>query len=160
IYFLRIRPFKKDFRAAQSMAGGGGGGGGGQMNEVNALSDQQRQIIAATFNVQRDRKDYTPDKLKEKAVIVGLSPSRLRERVEGLVTRMTSRFLEPDPSFKRIAELLPKAIAEMKTAEGKLAAVSPDGALPPENRALQYLQRAEEEYETQITMQRGGGGGG
>ena len=29
IYFLRIRPFGKDFKPAASMAGGGGGGGGG-----------------------------------------------------------------------------------------------------------------------------------
>jgi hypothetical protein len=160
IYFLRIRPFKKDFRAAQSMAGGGGGGAGGSMNDVNALSEQERQIIAATFNVQRDRKEYPPDKLKEKTVIVALSQSRLREQVEGLMTRMTSRFVEQDPAFKKIVDLMPKAIAEMKAAEAKLAVVSPDGALPPENRALQFLQKAEEEYETQVTSSRGGGGGG
>ena len=29
MYFLRIRPFGKDFKPATSMAGGGGGGGGG-----------------------------------------------------------------------------------------------------------------------------------
>jgi hypothetical protein len=29
LYFLRIRPFQKDFRQAQSAGGGGGGGGGG-----------------------------------------------------------------------------------------------------------------------------------
>jgi chromosome segregation ATPase len=50
----------------------------------------------------------------------------------------------------------------MKNAEAKLHAVSPDGALPPEQKALQFLQKAEEEYETQIQIQRqqGGGGGG
>jgi uncharacterized membrane protein YgcG len=29
LYFVRIRPFRKDYRQAQSQAGGGGGGGGG-----------------------------------------------------------------------------------------------------------------------------------
>src|SRR5690606_20492567 len=48
IYFLRIRPFDREFRAAQSMGGGGGGGGGA---DVGALSQQQRQIIAGTFKV-------------------------------------------------------------------------------------------------------------
>ena len=43
----------------------------------------------------------------------------------------------------------------MKEAEGKLTAVAPDQALPPENKALQILQKAEEEYETQISVQRG-----
>jgi hypothetical protein len=157
LYFVRVRPFSKDFRAAQSMAGGGGTQGGG----ADALSEQQRRIIAATFNIQRDRETFAADRLRENAVVVGLSQSRLREQVEGLVKRMSSRFLEPDPAFKKIAELLPKAIAEMTVAEAKLAAVSPDGALPAEHRALGFLQRAEEEYETQVsTGQQGGGGGG
>jgi hypothetical protein len=50
LYFVRVRPFDQKFRQAQSMGGGGGGGGGGQ-NQVDALSEQQRQIISAT--VQR-----------------------------------------------------------------------------------------------------------
>ena len=37
IYFVQIRPFKKDYKPAQSMAGGGGGGGGAG-NQVNQLS--------------------------------------------------------------------------------------------------------------------------
>ncbi len=56
MYFLRIRPLGKDFKRAASDAQQGGGGGGGQQNQVGALSEQQRQIIAATFNVQRDRR--------------------------------------------------------------------------------------------------------
>jgi hypothetical protein len=56
MYFVRVRPLSKDFRRAQSDAGGGGGGGGGgQQNEVGNLSEQQRRIISATFNIQRDR---------------------------------------------------------------------------------------------------------
>ncbi len=71
IYFLQVRPLKKDFKRAESQAGGGGGGGGGQ-NQVGALSQQQRQIIAATFNINRDRKTMTAEKLKENAVVVGV----------------------------------------------------------------------------------------
>ena len=63
------------------MAGGGGGGGAG--GQVEALSEQQRQIISATFNVQRDRRNYTATKLRESTTVVGLSQSRLREQVEG-----------------------------------------------------------------------------
>ncbi len=157
IYFLRIRPLSKEFRRAQSDAGAGGGGGGG---EVGALSDQQRRIIAATFNVQRDRKKLTADKLRENSVVVGLSQSRLREQVEGLLTRMNSRLVEQDPRFKKVAELLPQATAAMKDAEAKLQAVNPDAALAPEQKALQFLQKAEEEYELQVQMGRQQGGGG
>src|SRR5580765_656423 len=163
MYFVRVRPLSKEFRRAPSDAGGGGGGGGGgQQNQVGGLSEQQRQIIAATFNVQRDRKKMTADKVRENSTVLALSQSRLRDQAEGLLTRMNSRLVEQDPAFKKVADLLPLAVNEMKNAEGKLHAVSPDGALPPEQKALQYLQKAEEEYDTQIQIQRqqGGGGGG
>ena len=160
IYFLRIRPFGKDFKPAQSMAGGGGGGGGGAGGEVGALSQQQRQIIAGTFKVQRDRKTMGAGKAKEALVVLALSQSRLREQVQGLVDRMNSRLVAPDPAFKKIAELLPLAAGEMTTAETKLQAQSAEQALPPENKALQYLQQAEEEYELQVQTQRNAGGGG
>lgn len=160
LYFLRIRPFSKDFRQAQSQGGGGGGGGGGG-NQVGQLSEQQRQVISATFNVQRDRKTFTADKLRQNSNIVSLSQSRLREQVEGLLTRMNSQLVQRDPAFQKIAELLPQAVTAMKEAEAKLAAAAPDQALPAENKALQFLQKAEEEYELQVSAgQQGGGGGG
>jgi hypothetical protein len=158
LYFLRIRPFQRDFRQAQSQGGGGGGGGGG--GQVEALSEQQRQIISATFNVQRDRGTYSAERLRESTTVVALSQSSLREQVEGLLTRMNSQLIERDPAFETIAALLPQAVAAMTEAEGRLAAGSPDTALPPEHRALQLLQKAEEEYEQQISAQQGGGGGG
>ncbi len=117
MYFLRIRPFDKDFKPAMSMAGGGGGGGGGGMDQVGALSQQQRQIIAGTFKMQRDRKQTAADKFREGMTVLTLSQSRLRESVEGLVERMNSRLVTPDPSFQKIAELLPKAAEAMKEAE-------------------------------------------
>jgi hypothetical protein len=160
LYFVRVRPFSRDFRQAQSQGGGGGGGGGG--GQVEALSEQQRQIIAATFNVQRDRRKLTAAKLRENSTVVSLSQSALREQVEGLLTRMNSQLVQQDPAFAKIAELLPQAVTAMKEAEGKLSAAAPDAALPPENKALQILQKAEEEYELQVSagQQAGGGGGG
>jgi hypothetical protein len=162
MYFVRVRPLSKDFKRAPSDAQQGGGGGGGGQNQVGALSEQQRQIIAATFNVQRDRKKMTADKVRENSTVIALSQSRLREQVDSLVTRMNSRLVEQDPAFKKVAELLPKAVVEMKTAESKLQIVKPEAALAPEQKALQLLQQAEEEYEIQVQMQRqqGGGGGG
>jgi hypothetical protein len=159
IYFLQVRPLRRDFRRAESQAGGGGGGGG-QQNQVGALSQQQRQIIAATFNIQRDRRSMTAEKLKESAIVVALSQARLREQVEGLLTRMNSRLIEQDPAFRKIAELLPQAVEQMTDAEAKLRQPDPQAALEPEQKALQILQKAEEEYEVQVSMQRGGGGGG
>ncbi|MBY0496738.1 MAG: DUF4175 domain-containing protein [Cyanobacteria bacterium] len=161
IYFLRIRPFDKNFKPAASMSGGGGGGGGGGQ-EVGALSQQQRQIISGTFNIQRDRKTMTAAKVREGLVVLTLAQSKLRDQVNGLVERMNSRLVVSDPSFKKIAELLPKAAEQMTAAEKQLQAQSAEKALPPENMALQFLQQAEEEFELQVQMgrQAGGGGGG
>src|SRR4029079_7538681 len=60
IYFVKIMPFNQNFRQAQSQ-GGGGGGGGGRQNQAGALSEQERQIISATFNVERDRTKTAAD---------------------------------------------------------------------------------------------------
>ena len=95
--------------------------------QVGALSQQQRQIIAATFNVKRDRKTMSADKLRENSTVVALSQAKLREQVEGLLTRMNSRLVQQDPAFKKIAELLPKAVAEMKDAEAQAAGGQPRG---------------------------------
>ena len=158
LYFLRIRPFSRDFREAQSQGGGGGGGGGG--GAVDALSEQQRQIVSATFNIQRDRDTFTEEELQENSIVVALSQSQLREQVEGLITRMNSQLVERDPAFATIADLLPQAVEAMREAEQALNRTDPEGALGPENRALQLLQTAEEEYEAQVTTGGGGGGGG
>jgi hypothetical protein len=157
LYFVRVRPFRKEFRPAESQAGGGGGGAAA---EPGGLSQQQRQIIAGTFNVTRDRKNMPPEKLRESLVVLGLAQARLREQVEELASRMTQRLEGADSSFGKIAELLPKAAEEMRAAEAKLQARAPEGALPPEQRALQHLQRAEEEYQLQVSVSRNSGGGG
>jgi hypothetical protein len=141
------------------MAGGGGGGGGGQ--EVGQLSRQQREIVSATFNIVRDKAKMSADKFRENAVFLTLAQARLREQVEELSEKMNSRLDVVDPAFKVIAEALPKAAVEMKSAEGELKGQRAKEALSPEQRALKLLQDAEQNYETQVAMnQQGGGGGG
>ena len=123
LYFLQIRPLRKEFKRAESNAGGGGGGGGNQ--QVGALSQQQRQIIAATFNINRDRKTMAADKLRENSTVIGLSQAKLRDQVDGLVTRMNSRLVQQDPAFKKVAELLPQAVDGDEVGRGEAAAGEP-----------------------------------
>jgi hypothetical protein len=156
IYFVNVKPFKKDYKAAQSQAGGGGGGGG----EVGQLSEQQRQIVAATFNVVRDKPKLTAEKFRENVVFLNLAQAKLRAQVDELVQKLEARVGVVDPGFKAIAEALPKASAEMKTAEGNLKSQQPKEALTPEQRALKLLQDAEQNYEVQVRQGGGGGGGG
>jgi hypothetical protein len=159
IYFVQIRPFKKDYKPAQSQAmGGGGGGGAGQ--QVGQLSQQQREIVAATFNIVRDKAKTKPEKFRENVVFLNLAQAKLREQVEELVGKLKSRLGAVDPAYNKIAEALPKAAEEMKSAEADLKALKADAALSPEQRALKLLQDAEQQYELQVAQQQGGGGGG
>src|SRR5262249_36558385 len=100
-------------------------------------------------------------KYRENVVFLTLAQAKVRQQVDELLMKMHSREVAGmSEGFKKIAELLPKASAEMKTAEGHLQKQAPKDALPPEQRALQILQEAEQEYEVQVAMQNGGGGGG
>lgn len=162
IYFLEVRPFNVDFRQAEQQGGPPGGGGGGQMPE-SALSELQKEVVAATFNVNRNRNQTDQADFRENVVSVRLAQARVREQVEALVERMMSRGLaEAEPQFQRIAAMLPEAIEDMKVAEAELADIDPQAALQPEQRALLKLQKAEETYERYVTegQQQGGGGGG
>ncbi len=158
IYFIQIRPFRIDYRQGEQRGGGGQGGGEGP---EQGLSELQRQVVAATFNLNRDKDDYFPGEYEENLVSVRLSQARVREQVDGLHQRMVSRGIgNADPPFQRIAELLPRAVVDMKEAEAHLERGDPKAAISPEQKALLKLQKAEEIYE--VTVQQGGqqGGGG
>ena len=61
--------------------------------QVGQLSRQQKEIISATFNVNRDRaaKKLTDQKFKENASLIQLRQARLREQVDELSGKMNSR---------------------------------------------------------------------
>ena len=161
IYFLQVRPFRRDFREAEGGApqGGGGGGGGGDMEQD--LSALQRQIIAASFNLVRDRDSYSAESWEENVVSVALTQERLREQIETLAQRIVNRGIGgADEAFQRIAEALPVAVEAMNEAVDSLRTLSPSGAIGPEQRALRQLQKAEETYERFVSLERQQQGGG
>ncbi|MFB3853784.1 MAG: DUF4175 family protein [Vicinamibacterales bacterium] len=165
MFFLQVRPFRKDYRVAESQAGaqaGGQGSGGAGVNDPSAFSEQQRRIVSGTFNVVRDRPKTTAEKFREDVVFLTLAQGQLRERVEALSAQIESRVGSSDESMKVIAGSLDEAAKAMQAAEGKLQGRDPKGALPPEQQALASLQRAEEAYRdvrVMLSRERGGGGG-
>ncbi len=159
LYFIQVRRFSRDYRAGPS-GGGAGGGGGAAGGDARALSEAQRQIISATFNVIRDRATFTEEEFRENVVFLTLAQGRLREQVETLLRRMNSRVMPADRAFRSIAEMLPLAAEAMREAESSLQDQDVDAALPHEQRSLQHLQRAEEAYEEVLLTMGGGGGGG
>lgn len=162
IYFLHIRPFRKDYRAAESQAGGQAGGQGAQ--DPSALSDEQRRIVTGTFNVDRDRAKTGAAKFREDVVFLGLAQGQLRERVETLSGQIASRLAGGGGGgMEGVGAGLAEAAREMREAERRLQARDPKGALPAEQRALRALQAAEEAYrDVRIAMsqEQGGQGGG
>jgi hypothetical protein len=165
IYFIQIQPFRKDYRAAESQAGGQqqDRGSGGAGNDPSALSEQQRRIVAGTFNVVRDRDRLGAEKFRQDVVFLALTQGQLKERAKGLAAQIVARVGQADPTMKVIAGHLDAAASSMEAAEQKLQARDPKNALPAEQQALASLQRAEEAYRdvrVRMDRQQGGGGGG
>jgi hypothetical protein len=164
IYFVNIRPFRRDFRQADQQQQQGGqppSGAMGGSGVSGSLSELQREVVAATFNLLRDRDIYSPEEFSENTVSVALAQGRVRDEVANLLVQMTTRGVaNSDPHFQEIAELLPVAVEDMEAAEGLLRQEDPRGALTPEQRALTVLQKAEETYERYVGQQQQGGGGG
>lgn len=157
IFFMEARPFRRDFKQAEQ-AGGGGGGGGDQQG---SLSQQQRQVIAATFRLNREKEDDAKKRAQD-IQTVALIQGRLRGEVEQLRNRMASRgVLTEGSEMHGTAEELRQAIDQMKSAEAELGGSRVSTALPPEQKALAHLQRAEAEFrDAQVSFGGGGGGGG
>jgi len=157
IYFLQVRPFERVFRQAEQ--GGAGAAGGGQGG--GALSEQQRQIVAATFRLSRDREAVPQKQFSEDVATVALLQGRLQEQVDRLRGRMANRgVLGADSEFATIASALETASAEMGAARERLDSLAVGEALPPEQRALQQLQRAEADFgDVQVSFGNEGSGG-
>jgi hypothetical protein len=160
IYFMTVRPFDQSYM--QSQEAQRAGQGDGQAGSPGELSQQQREIIAATFKVDRDSAQMTSNDLRDNFATLVLSQSRLRAQVDTLVQRLVSRgIVSRDSIFRIIAEELPKAGTEMRAAEQRLGTRRAREALGPEQRALQHLQRAEAAFrEIQVQFGSAGGGGG
>lgn len=158
IYFLEVRPFDREFRQAQQQGGGGGG-----EQDSNALTRRQREIVAATFRVQREQDRYTPQEADENFGAVTLSQERLKADAEVLAERIRRRLgdqLNTQSDFAKLIEHLTKAAKEMEGAVAELKSRKAKEALPPEQRALQQLLRAESIFREIQVAQGGGGGGG
>ena len=157
IYFLQVRPFDREYRQAEQA----GMPGGQQGDSPEGLSDQQREIVSATFKANRDKASTPPAEARENLATISLAQGRLRQQVETLSRRLVQRGLSgSDSTFAAIASELPEAIAAMREAEDRLGKREPGQALPPEQVALQHLQRAEAAFrEVQVSQGNPAGGG-
>jgi len=154
IYFMQVRPFDQHYRQAEQP------GGAGRQESPNGFAERQREIVAATFKLVRDRATIPERQWREDLTTLTLAQGRLREQVQGLADRVLQRGgALADSALRQIAEALPIAVTEMRAAEEQLGRRRAPEALPPEQRALQQLQRAEAAFrDVQVSL--GGGGPG
>lgn len=163
LFMVQVQPFERTFKQAQS-GSGGGGGGGGMSEEQGAISERQREILLATWNLQRndERNTRTRQQLEDSARMLAEFQTTLSQQARTLAQRTRARMdVDADERVKTFVESLERAAGLMEPAAGHLSAFRLKDAVTPEQQALQQLLRAESAFrEVQVSMQQEGGGEG
>jgi uncharacterized protein DUF4175 len=159
MFFIDVQPF--DRRYSQSQQSGGGQQGG----PPNEVSDRQREIIISTWNLIREQSDNNRGDdayVNDNAALLSRLQETLRGQVETLAQRAEARQLTAtDEEIARFVEHLRNAAAAMTPAAQMLAEIDLDGALSPEQGALQHLLAAEAVFtDINVSMQANSSGGG
>lgn len=156
--FAQAEPFDFKFRQSQQAGGGGMDGGAGEQRQI---SERQKEIIAATWNEIKTGKQDSAVAVENARFLSGLE-NKLGDQAKALAARMGSRDLTTvSPEFDQFSKEMTQASAQMSSAVDQLKPGKWNDALPPEQKALQSLLRAESIFrEIQVAYgQRGGGGG-
>ena len=160
--FIQADPFEREFSQSQQSGGGGGGGGGGQGNQSAQISQREKEIVSATFKQQGD-KNSTQQQAADIAKLLSQSQATLRDQAVSLSDRLQAR--ELTDQMHAISDFQKDMIAAsqaMAPAAQQLQQMKWKDAIPNEQKALQFLLRAEATFR-QIEVAfgaRGGGGGG
>jgi hypothetical protein len=160
--FIQADPFEREFSQSQSSGGGGGGGGGGGDPSAE-ISQREKEIISATFKQQGD-KNSTQQQATDIAKLLSQSQTTLRDQAVSLSDRLQARELADE--VKAIGDFQKDMIAAseaMAPAAQQLQHEKWKDAIPNEQKALQFLLRAEATFrQIQVAFgaQGGGGGGG
>jgi hypothetical protein len=160
LFMVQVQPFERTFKQGQ----GGGGGSGGMADEQGAISERQREILLATWNLQRsdERNARTREQLQDSARMLADFQTTLSTQARTLAQRTRARMdVDSDERVKTFVESLERAAGLMEPAAGHLSAFRLQDAVTPEQQALQQLLRAESAFrEVQVSMQQDGGGEG
>lgn len=143
LFFIEVQPYDRRYTEGQGAMGRGGRGG----NSFD-VSDRQREILTATWNLIRDR-DRGSDaergetEIGDRARMLSQLQLTLRQQALTLVERSRGRMLDLDQEMRGFIENIELATQAMVPAAEELEKVALSEAVPPEQSALQYLLRAE-----------------
>ncbi len=176
IFFLDVKPYEQEFALAQSQASATGGGGRGSIDELVAA---QKEIIVATWKLDRRALASKGAKSEQDIRSVARAEAELKTRVE----QASSAFREttmrdprrrtrpqrgapPAPDPLRAGETMPEedemtaAAGAMARAVTSLEALETASARAPEMEALNHLLRAQADVrKREVTRQAGSGNG-
>lgn len=159
LFMVQVQPFERRF-----MQSGGGGGGGANGDEQGAISERQREILLATWNLQRSdqRETRTRAQLEESAKMLAELQTTLAEQARTVAERTRARIsVDSDERIKAFVESMEKAASTMDPAAKSLSEFKLEQAVPIEQQALQQLLRAESAFrDVQVSMERQNGGAG
>jgi hypothetical protein len=164
MFFIEAQPFERNYSQSQQEGGGDDSGAGGQGGQQDQISQRQKEIVTATWNQLKGSGARGSD--AENAAFLSSVQSKLRDQAKSLSERMKARSIEgAGDSFKSFVGDMDKAVESMGPASDKLKGAKWQDALAPEQKALQYLLRAEATFrDIQVAFGsrggRGGGGGG
>ena len=159
LYFVDVRAFDKHYRDMGTNSAGDSGGGGAREQE---LSNRQREIVNATWNLiqERDTGARAGSDLRDQVDLLAVLQKTLEEQVETLVARTQGRRLSDDDQVEPYVVELTLAATQMELAAETLAGHRLDDAVRPEQRALQHLLTAEAGLrEVNVTLSGNGSGG-
>ena len=156
ISFIQIDPYEREFSQSQQS---GGGGGGGAADDQAQIAEREKEIIAATWK-QAGVKTAAAKQAAEQAKFLSDVQSTLRNQAMALAGRLEMRDLQlANEQFGSFQQDMQAAAAAMQPAAKKLDGQQWSAAVFDEQKALQYLLRAEATFR-QIQVAYGSRGGG
>jgi hypothetical protein len=155
IGFIQVEPFEREFSQSQQS----GGGGSGMADDQAQIAQREKEIIAATWK-QAGQKNAVAREATEQAKFLSDVQTTLRSQALSLAGRLEMRDLQlANEQFGSFQQDMQAAAAAMEPAAQKLDGQDWRSAVFDEQKALQYLLRAEATFR-QIQVAYGSRGGG
>jgi hypothetical protein len=150
IFFLDVKPYEQEFALAQSQSMSGSGYAGA----LDGLVDRQRQVVVATWKLNRRAEAARGAQSARDIRAVAATEAELRSLVEQTAstfresTMRDPRRREPDASTRQSRpeeDAMAAASGAMERAVTSLEGLDVGNALPPEMEALNHLLKAQAE---------------
>ncbi|HEY7292055.1 MAG TPA: DUF4175 family protein [Vicinamibacterales bacterium] len=180
IFFLEVKPYEQEFALAQSQMASAGGGGHGSIDDLVAA---QKEIIVATWKIDRRAQMSKGGKSEQDIKAVAKAQAELKTRVEQTSSGFRENTMrdprrrpqsprggrggQPPPEPLKAGQTMPEedemtaAVQAMGDAASALDALKTTEARPPEMEALNHLLKAQADVKKRdVQRQQAGTGAG